>query len=101
MGCNRWKNRRRLFSSERGVSHPVEFAIAFAVIAAGLLFIFVAISHLFVPQEPESEQKDFVTKSMILSEKLLNEVGNWSESNESEVFSLGLAYPDEEGKPRS
>ncbi|HID25758.1 MAG TPA: hypothetical protein EYP23_04775 [Thermoplasmata archaeon] len=101
MGCSRCKTGRKLLSSKEGVSHHVEFTVAFAVIAAGLLFIFIATNHLFVPQEPEMEHKDYVTKSMILSEKLVNEVGNWSENDNSEVFSLGLAYQDKDGRARS
>jgi hypothetical protein len=84
----------------KAVSHPIEFFIAFTLILVGIIFALFATNQFFVTQEPEVEQKDHLIKAMILSDRIINDPGEWEVDSASgqvnNVKYFGLAYQNPE-----
>ena len=81
--------------NNKAVASPLEFATAFGVIMIVFLFLFAALSQVFVIYDVDNS--DYSSKAMLVSEKLLKDLGKTVDGNTEwysdpgNITDLGLA----------
>ncbi len=89
---------KRKRMNNKAVSSPIEFTIAFGVLVIAFAFLFQSVGQMFVPLDVENA--DYSAKAMLISEKLVKDVGrtlygdpDW-ENDPGNVSDVGIAKED-------